>query len=164
MIKQIRKGKNGVLCIIFNKGNVLLIKRRNIFFIINPGIWAFLTGKIGKKEKYIDAAYREIYEETHIEKENLLLKKTLFKIRLFDVYKKYEWFNTIFIFYSDTKKIKLNFENVDYRWAKIDDILNNKNYTNIFCSEKRIKKIIKIFSKNNKKYKRNIIKKYKKNI
>ncbi|MCL4381047.1 MAG: NUDIX domain-containing protein [Candidatus Marsarchaeota archaeon] len=107
-------------------------------FIINRGIWSFITGKLNKNESYLLAAYREIEEETKITKDNLVLAVKPFRARLLDVHNGKQWQNTIFIFYSNTREVTLNIENSRFRWAPLDDIKNYNDYTNIFCNEKKI--------------------------
>ena len=141
MHKQV-KINDGVLCILINRRKFLLLKRLAIPFIINHGIWSFITGKLNKKESYLSAAYREIEEETKITKNHLVLVMKPFRVRLFDVHNGKQWQNTIFIFYSNTRKVALNIENSKFRWSPMEDITNYKEYTNIFCNEKRILKIL----------------------
>ena len=136
------KINDGVLCILINRRRLLLLKRLAIPFIINHGVWSFITGKLNKKESYLSAAYREIEEETKITKNHLVLVMKPFRVRLFDVHNGKQWQNTIFIFYSNTRKVALNIENSRFKWSPMDDIANYKEYTNIFCNEKRILKIL----------------------
>ncbi len=136
------KINDGVLCILINRRRLLLLKRLAIPFIINHGVWSFITGKLNKKESYLSAAYREIEEETKITKDNLILVMKPFRARLFDIYNGRQWQNTVFIFYSNTRKVKLNIENSKFRWALMSDIKNHKEYTNVFCNEKKMLRIL----------------------
>lgn len=137
-MRKVAKNRDGILCILINRGKFLILKRLAIPFIINRGIWSFITGKLNKNESYLLAAYREIEEETKITKDNLVLAVKPFRARLLDVHNGKQWQNTIFIFYSNTREVTLNIENSRFRWAPLDDIKNYNDYTNIFCNEKKI--------------------------
>ena len=132
----------GMNAIIIHDQKVLLLKRRNVPIILNPGIWAFVSGGNKRNEKYIDTAYREIKEETAIDRRSLTL---LFKTRmlLMDKKRKIIWPNWVFIFRSDTGKVRLDYENSAYRWATVNQIEKEINYTNIFINHKELEKTIR---------------------
>ncbi len=132
----------GVVAILINSGKVLLLKRRNIPFITNPGIWFFVTGGLKKGERPIDAAYRELNEETGIERRHLK-KLSEFNVELFDKKKGWYWKNRCFIFYSDKKEVKLNIENTKYRWASFNEIEEGSTFSNIFIKGDHIIRLIK---------------------
>ena len=119
------------------KGRVLLLKRRNIPLILNPGIWSFLSGGRKKGERYLRTAYREIREETSLQKKSLKLLHhstvTVVEPRL-----KQKWPNHLYLFKSDTNKVILDMENSSYRWATISELRNHTGYTNVFNDEKTI--------------------------
>jgi len=109
------KKKNVVMCILKNKGKILLLKRSgedNLY----PNRWSFVSGGIEKGEEPIEAAYREVNEEAGIEKNELRLKKKDFFVstnREINV-----TFNTnIFLFEIEKSKVILNEENDDYSWV-----------------------------------------------
>ncbi len=66
---KITKGyrKNVGLVILNKEGDVLLCKRKNTSY------WQFPQGGIDKKELPLDAAYRELYEEVNISKDEISL-------------------------------------------------------------------------------------------
>ena len=41
---------------------MLLLKRRNLPFMVDPGIWTFVAGGKKRSESYDDRRYREIEE------------------------------------------------------------------------------------------------------
>ena len=135
---------DGIVAIIIYKNKLLLLERRNLPIILNPGIWAFLSGGRDGKEKYLDTAYREIKEEVKLSKQHL---KLLYKAKVYlkEERKKIIWANELFIFRSDTDKIKLDMENKAYRWATLKQIEKEINYTNILINEKRIIRHLKGF-------------------
>jgi 8-oxo-dGTP pyrophosphatase MutT (NUDIX family) len=126
---------DGVACVVINRSKILLLKRRNVPFISNPGIWAFVMGGIERGEDYLETAYREIKEETDIDKKQLTLLYGPKRVNI--VYKKKNlmWSNNFYIFRSTTNKVKLDLENSAYRWATFDEIKNSRTYTNIFINE-----------------------------
>lgn len=134
--------RDGITAIVLFKKKALLLKRRNVPVISNPGIWAFVSGATESGESHISTAYREIEEETGIKKDSLKLVKE-YKLLLFEERKRIMWPNQVFIFNSNTWKVKLDWENSDYRWATIDEIVREKRYTNIFINKQLIIKSIR---------------------
>ena len=135
---------DGIASIIIYKKKILLLKRRNIPIILNRGIWSFLFGGRDRGEKHITTAYREIKEEVKIAKSHLRMLYTT-KVYLKEEGKRIMWLNQLFIFRSDTDKVKLDIENSSYRWAQFRDIEKEINYTNILINEKPILNKIKGF-------------------
>lgn len=140
---ELRK-RDGVTMIVMNKGKVLLLKRRNVPFITNPGGWAFVSGARKAPESYIATAYRELHEETRLKKADLKLLQDAGKIWMFEPRKPtYKWENEIFVFASKTRNVKLNIENTKFRWASLSELEKYRNYTNVIIDEKKILRIIK---------------------
>ncbi len=136
--------RDGIFAIIIHDKKILLLKRRSLPIIINPGIWSFLSGGRDGKEQYIETACREINEEVGLKAPQLkLLAKT--KVLLKAEKTKRAWPNHLFIFRSSTDRIKLDLENSAYRWAPFSDISNENNYTNVFINEEPILNKIKGF-------------------
>ncbi len=129
--------RDGIVAIIVYRRKVLLLRRIWVPFLMSaPGIWSFLTGGRRRGESYIDAAYREIYEETGIGREMLRLVGRGRSMMLFDpVRRDARWRNMLFIFRSSTGRVRLNFENREYRWAGIGDIVGRRRYTNVFVRD-----------------------------
>lgn len=132
----------GITAVIIYKNRVLLLKRRNVPVILNPGIWAFLSGGREKAEKYIETAYREITEESGISRERLSL---LYKSRVLMTDRKrgIMWQNALFIFRSSTNTVRLDYENSRYRWASIKELENEVDYTSTFINGKMVINAIK---------------------
>jgi 8-oxo-dGTP pyrophosphatase MutT (NUDIX family) len=129
--------KDGIIAAIIYKKKVLLLKRRNLPIILNPGIWAFLSGGKEKGESYLSVAYREVEEEISIKKQSLkLLYHTI--VTETEPRLKQKWPNHFYIFLSSTNKITLDIENSDYRWATMRELRNHVNYTNVFIGEDQI--------------------------
>ena len=138
------KARDGSKIVIINDGRVLLLKRRSVPFIINPGIWAFVGGGRDRRETYLHTAYREVREETGIGRPMLRLANRPKKMALINIKKPAErWNNMIFIFISKTGAVKLNIENADYRWATFGQLEKEERFTNEFVAKKEILRMIK---------------------
>lgn len=126
---------DGITAILIDKNSkrVLFLKRRRFPFIVNPGAFSFVSGKRKQKEKHIQAALREIYEETKIKKDDLTLKKHG-TIQIW--YKNIFWEDKLFIFLSNTTKIRLNVENSRYVWIAVEKI--PKQYLRTFVEPKKV--------------------------
>lgn len=114
--------KDGITAVIINKGKILLLKRRSLPFIVHPGYWSFVSGSRKKGERYLDTAYREIMEETGIDRSKL---KTLVKNRdmtLIGHKKDIRWSNKFFIFRSSDRSVRLNLENSGYKWVHLANL------------------------------------------
>ncbi|MGC8662477.1 MAG: NUDIX domain-containing protein [Candidatus Micrarchaeia archaeon] len=129
--------REGITAILINKGKILTLKRRNFPFITNPGIWFFVTGGLKKNESYVSAVYRELEEETGIKRTHLRLIDS-FDVQLFDKAKSWRWHNKCFIFYTNSRKIRLNIENSKFTWISLNDIISEKSFSNIFINKMNI--------------------------
>ncbi len=129
---------DGVAVVILHKRRILLLKRRKIPFIFNPGIWSFVMGSRKRGEQYKETAYRELNEETGLEMKSIKQLRKPIKVWMFDAKKNKKWQNYLFFFSSSTDKIKLNMENSGYRWASLNDLKKGKDYTNIFIDKNRV--------------------------
>ena len=129
---------DGVAVVILYKRRILLLKRRKIPFIFNPGIWSFVMGSRKRGEQYKETAYRELNEETGLERKSIKQLRKPIKVWMFDAKKNKKWQNYLFFFSSSTDKIKLNMENSGYRWASLNDLKKGKDYTNIFIDKNRV--------------------------
>lgn len=140
----ILKRKPGIIVAMINGKRILLLERRSIPFIPNPGIWSLLTGGLKNGEMPLDAAYREINEETGILRKDIRLLAGPNRVMLTDaVRKEGRWHNTFYIFRSGTDKVKRNIENSAHRWARLEELEEEKEYTNIFMNAERIMKMLK---------------------
>lgn len=135
---------DGIAAIIVNGRKVLLFKRRSLPFLKNAGAWSFILGHKEHGESYLETAYREIEEEAGIGREHLDLLGKGFAVTLFDEKRGIAWRNIMFIFRSDTARIKKDIENAAFRWATTEDIRRRERYTNIFMAEERILKRLSV--------------------
>lgn len=138
------KSKKGIAAVVISGKKILLLRRRNIPLIMeNPGIWSVVFGGKKEGESYRAAAYREIREETGLERKNITLLYKPKRMLVTNPRKMTMWYNTLFIFRSSTSKIRLDIENKDYRWAGMQDIIKEKDYTNVFKNRKNIENTIR---------------------
>lgn len=140
----VRHGDGIGAAIINREGKVLLIKRRNVPIIANPGIWSFLFGGREKGESHLQTAYREIREETGLAKRDLKLLGRPMVVQLFERKKpSVRWHNHFYIFLAKKSQIRLSWENARWRWADPRDILNDREYSNLFCNKSTVEKRIR---------------------
>jgi 8-oxo-dGTP pyrophosphatase MutT (NUDIX family) len=130
----------GVAVAVISGRKVLLFKRRSLPMLKNPGVWSFVFGGKERGEQYVHTAYREVGEESGIKRDKLHMLGSSFDVLLFDKKKRIRWRNRMFIFRSDTSKVRKDFENAAYRWATIGEIRNHVIYENVFMDEAAILK------------------------
>ena len=119
--------RDGITAVLINKRRILLLKRLNAPLMSHPGRWSFLSGGRDKGERYLQTAYREIFEETKIPAERLTLLDGNSIIVLKDEGKGLKWPNRFFIFRVSSRAVKLNVENTDYKWVSFDQVCNNRD-------------------------------------
>ena len=124
--------RNGVGILVLNKNNKVFVAKR----IDNPkNYWQMPQGGIDKGESYLDAAYRELKEETSIQSVSLIkeiedyitydLPDHLLGIIWRGKFKgqKQKWF--IMRFYGKDSEININTkkaEFLDWKWVHINEI------------------------------------------
>jgi 8-oxo-dGTP pyrophosphatase MutT (NUDIX family) len=135
--------KEGITAVIISRKGVLVMKRIALPFLIDSGVWTFVAGSREKEEKYVETAYREVREETGLDKENLILRSKYEDVVKIDMKSKTKYHNHLYIFYSKTINIRKNIENSAYRWAPLSEIQEQRKYTNVFADKQFIEKEIK---------------------
>ena len=105
--------------------NKILILKRSDRVKSMKGLWAGVSGIIENNEIPINRAKIEIWEETGIEEIQIALVKSVKEMRVSSPqYKNHEWNIFPFLFQVDNPKIKLNWENSEYRWIDPAEITN----------------------------------------
>lgn len=100
----------------------LIIKRSNKVKTMK-GLWAGISGIIENNEEPLERAKIEIYEEVGLDQDQITLKNSAECMAVKSPqYKNHEWKIFPFLFSVENPKIKLNWENTDYRWIKPDEI------------------------------------------
>jgi len=122
-----------VTSFIINDDKFLILKRSNQVKSMKS-LWAGISGIIEKNETPLDRAKIEIFEEVGIEEDQIKLIKSSNLMRISSPqYKNHEWEVYPFLFEGKDLKIKLNWENSQYKWVRIDEL---KNYKKVPSLEK----------------------------
>ena len=93
-------------------------------------LWAGVSGIIEKSDTTpLARAKIEIFEETSIDEREIELLKSTEQIRIESAqYKNHEWNIFPFLFKAKNPKIKLNWENSEFKWIEPNEI---KNYETV---------------------------------
>lgn len=86
------------------------------------GLWGGVSGIIEGNEEPSQRAKIEIFEETGIEENKIMLSKTASEMQVSSKYSNHGWMIHPFLFTIRESKIKLNWENSEYRWISPDEI------------------------------------------
>ena len=122
---------NIVTSFLQNDSKILLLKRSDRVKSMK-GLWAGVSGIIENNEIPINRAKIEIWEETGIEETQITLLKSVKEMRVrSSQYKNHEWNIFPFLFQVDNPKIKLNWENSEYRWIDHAEITNYETVPNL---------------------------------
>ena len=122
----------GVGIVVLNKNNKIFVAKR----IDNPkDFWQMPQGGVDPNESYLDAAFRELYEETNIKKIELIKEVEEFTTyelpdRLLGIIwkgkfkgQKQKWFIMRFIGNEDEINIKTKKpEFLDWKWVDVNEI------------------------------------------
>ena len=116
-----------VTSFITNEQKILILKRSNQVKTLKC-LWAGISGIIEKGDKTpLSRAKIEIFEEVGIEEKELKLLKSIQQLRIISSqYKNHEWNIFPFLFSTKNIKIKLNWENSEFKWIKPTEIINYK--------------------------------------
>jgi 8-oxo-dGTP pyrophosphatase MutT (NUDIX family) len=86
-------------------------------------LWAGISGIIEGNEEPVYRAKREILEETNITEKQITLVRAGSEIRIDSPqYENHEWLIFPFLFSVKEPRIKLNWENSDYRWINPSEL------------------------------------------
>ncbi|MEO9307444.1 MAG: NUDIX domain-containing protein [Nitrososphaera sp.] len=101
----------------------LILKRSNKVRTMKE-LWAGISGIIEGNEEPLYRAKKEIHEETNITEDQITLIRTATQMRIDSPqYKDHEWLIFPFLFSVREPKIRLNWENSDYQWITIPDLV-----------------------------------------
>ena len=107
-----------------NSEKILLLKRSEKVKSMK-NLWAGISGIIEDNERPIKRAKIEILEEVGIEESDITLMKEGNKILIESPqYVNHQWEVYPFLFSCSNKEIKLNWENSDSRWIRINELNN----------------------------------------
>ncbi|AFS80458.1 NUDIX hydrolase [Candidatus Nitrosopumilus koreensis AR1] len=107
----------------------LLILKRSEEVKTMKGLWAGVSGIIEKNEEPLKRAKIEIFEEVGITEDKITLIKSAEEMSVNSPqYQNHEWKIFPFLFEAKNPTIKLNWENSDFKWIKVDEL---KNYETV---------------------------------
>ncbi len=87
------------------------------------GLWAGISGIIEGKEKPLERAKTEIFEEVGITEDSIALLKAAPKMQISSPqYANHQWIVFPFLFSIKKTTIKLNWEHSEYRWISLNEI------------------------------------------
>ena len=107
-----------------NSDKILLLKRSQKVKSMK-NLWAGISGIIEGNENPVKRAKIEIYEEVGIEESNVKLIKEGDVILIESPqYENHQWEVYPFLFSCDNREIKLNWENSDSKWIRVNELNN----------------------------------------
>ncbi len=111
----------------------LLLKRSDKVKTMK-GLWAGVSGIIEGDEEPLKRAKIEIFEELGITEDKIKFLKSSLEMKVHSPqYENHEWEIFPFLFEVKNPRIKLNWENSEYRWITKNEI---KNYETVPSIEK----------------------------
>jgi len=103
-------------------GKLLILKRSDKVKSMK-GLWAGVSGIIEKNEKPLKRAKIEIFEEVGITEDKITLVKAAKEMRVNSPqYENHEWKIFPFLFETENPIIKLNWENLEYKWINSNEL------------------------------------------
>ena len=120
-----------VTSFIKNNNKILILKRSDKVRSMK-GLWSGVSGIIENTEVPKDRAEIEIYEELGIKKDKIILLKSAEKIKISSPqYENHEWEVFSYLFETMETKIKLNWENSEFKWIDLDELKNYETVPNL---------------------------------
>ena len=117
-----------ITAFIKNNNKILILKRSDKVRSMK-GLWSGVSGIIENDEIPINRAKIEIFEEIGIIEDKITLVKSIEKMKILSPqYENHEWEIFSFLFETKETKIKLNWENSDFKWINKNEL---KNYQTV---------------------------------
>ena len=105
-----------------NSDKILLLKRSQKVNSMK-NIWAGIRGIIEGNEKPVNRAKIEVYEEVGIEESNIkLIREGDMVVIESPQYENHQWEVYPFLFSCNNREIKLNWENSDSKWIRMNEL------------------------------------------
>jgi len=96
------------------------------------GLWSGVSGIIEKDEEPLIRAKIEIFEEAGLEEKHIKLLKSPEQIRVESPqYRNHKWEIFPFLFETKNAEIKLNWENSEFKWIKINQLKEFETVPNL---------------------------------
>jgi len=117
-----------VTSFIKNNNKILILKRSDKVRSMK-NLWSGVSGIIENNEIPVNRAKIEIFEEIGIIEDKITLVKSIEKMKILSPqYENHEWEIFSFLFETKETKIKLNWENSDFKWINKNEL---KNYQTV---------------------------------
>ena len=101
-----------------NKNKILILKRSDKVKSMK-GLWSGVSGLIENNELPLDRAKIEIFEEVGLQENDITLLKEAKNVTISSPqYRNHQWEISPFLFETKNEKIKLNWENSDFKWIE----------------------------------------------
>ena len=114
-----------------NDDKILILKRSDMVKSMK-GLWSGVSGIIEKEEKPLMRAKIEIFEEVGLEEIHIKLLKESEQIKVESPqYRNHKWEIFPFLFEAKNTDIKLNWENSEYKWIKVEEIKEFETVPNL---------------------------------
>jgi hypothetical protein len=111
-----------VTSVLKNQNEVLVLRRSNKVKTMQEK-WAGISGYLEKNEDLLSRALTEIYEETRINKDELILRKIFDQLNV-QIHNELLIIIQPFGFVSNTRKVVLDWEHSDYAWINHKEMDN----------------------------------------
>ncbi len=115
LIDSNHKKPSMVVTSVLKNQDEVLVLRRSIKVKTMKEKWAGVSGYLEKNEDLLSRALAEIYEETGINKDELILRKIFSQINV-QIHNELLIIIQPFGFVSNTRKVVLDWEHSDYAW------------------------------------------------
>jgi len=103
--------------------NKFLLLKRSDKVKTMRGLWAGVSGIIENDEEPLRRAKIEIFEELGLDEDEIKFLKSASEMKVYSPqYENHEWEIFPFLFEVKNPIIKLNWENSEYKWIKIDEL------------------------------------------
>ena len=120
-----------ITAFIKNNNKILILKRSDKVRSMR-GLWSGVSGIIENNEIPINRAKIEIFEEVGIRENKIELIKSVEKIKISSPqYENHEWEIFSFLFETKETKIKLNWENSEFKWINKNELKNYQTVPNL---------------------------------
>lgn len=116
-----------VTCLLINENNEVLILKRSKKVRTYKGLWGGVAGYVEKDEQPLETAFKEIKEETGLNRDQVNLEKKVDSISFKDVDEGEEFFWCVhsFVFRVEKKsKIQIDWEHSEYEWIPPSEIFD----------------------------------------
>ena len=108
-----------------SNGDKYLILKRSGTVKTMKDLWGGVSGVIEGNEEPLKRAKKEIFEETGIREDQISLVRTAKEIPVKSTqYYNHAWIVFPFLFSTGEFKLRLNWENSEYRWISTNEISN----------------------------------------